>query len=87
MTWEKQTGVRPLGWTVAPTEEAVGRSTSEMLKYALGELRRIPAYAADDKAFCVLPADFPHDKVKTLEILEPSIEAAVALEAKKKTAP
>ena len=55
-----------------------------MLKYALGELRRIPAYAAPDKAFCVMPAEFPHELTQTLEVIEPSFEAAVALEAQKR---
>ena len=36
LTWEKQTGVAPLAWTLQPTEAAVGRPLSEMRKYALG---------------------------------------------------
>eukprot|EP00908_Phaeocystis_cordata_P013688 Transcript_2475.p1 GENE.Transcript_2475~~Transcript_2475.p1 ORF type:complete len:369 (+),score=92.18 Transcript_2475:81-1109(+) len=58
LTWEKQTGAAPLAWTVRPTEAALGRPRAELLRYALGELKRIPAYAASDKAFCVLPPDW-----------------------------
>ena len=58
LTWEKQTGAAPLAWTLQPTEAAVGRPLSEMRTYALGEYRRIPAYATADKDFCVLPADW-----------------------------
>ena len=65
-TWEKQTGARPLGWTVRPSPGATGRSTVEMLRYALGELKRLPPYAAPDKGFCTMPADFPHELVPTM---------------------
>ena len=58
LTWEKQTGVAPLAWTPRPTEAALGRPLSELVKYAQGEFTRIPAYAAEGKAFCVLPADW-----------------------------
>jgi hypothetical protein len=58
LTWEKQTGVPPLAWTPRPTAAALGRSLSELVMYAQGEFRRIPEYAAEDKAFCVLPADW-----------------------------
>ena len=84
LTWEKQTGRRPLGWTIQPTESAVGRSVAEQLQYALGELKRIPSYAADDKGFCVMPDDFPHELAATVALLEPSIHAAVALEKERK---
>ena len=84
LTWEKQTGVLPLGWTVRPTESACGRPGSEMLQYALGELRRIPKYAAEDMGFCTMPEDFPEDLLASLEALEPAINAAVALEKDKR---
>jgi hypothetical protein len=84
LTWEKQTGRRPLGWTVRPTEGAVGRSVAELLQYALGELKRIPSYAAEDKGFCVMPNDFPHELAATVALLENSIDAAVALEKESK---
>ena len=58
LTWEKQTGVAPLAWTPRPTEAALGRPLSELVKYAQGEFTRIPAYAAEGEAFCVLPADW-----------------------------
>lgn len=80
LTWQKQTGRQPLGWTVRPTEAAVGRSFAEQLRYALGEVRRIPAYAKADKAFCVMPDDFPHEAARRLEELEPTIQAALDLE-------
>ena len=76
LTWEKQTGKRPVGWTVRPNEAATaGHSMAEQLKYALGEVQRIPAYGADDKAFCVLPDDFPHELVPSLLAFEPVIHA------------
>lgn len=70
LTWEKQTGVAPLAWTLQPTEAAVGRPLSEMRKYALGEYRRIPAYAAADKDFCVLPADWAATGAQHASLLE-----------------
>lgn len=79
LTWEKQTGKRPLGWTVRPTEAATGRSTSEMLKYALGELQRIPSYAAK-KGFCAMPSDFPHQLVQSVVAFEPSFLATLERE-------
>ena len=72
---------RPVGWTIPPTEEATGRSLCGLLSYALGEVRRIPAYAAADKGFCTMPADFPQDLVASLCALEPAIQAAVQMEA------
>jgi hypothetical protein len=76
LTWEKQTGKRPVGWTVRPTEAATaGHSVAELLKYALGEVQRIPVYAAADKAFCVLRDDFPHELVPSLLAFEPVIRA------------
>ena len=54
----RSSGVAPLAWTPRPTEAALGRPLSELVKYAQGEFTRIPAYAAEGKAFCVLPADW-----------------------------
>ena len=84
LTWQQQTGVAPIGWTVRPTEEATGRSVSEMLMYAIGELHRIPEYAASDKAFCAMPSDFPHALSERMGQLEPAIRAAAKLEAEAK---
>ena len=67
-----------------PSEEATGRSVSEMLMYAIGELRRIPEYAASDKAFCAMPSDFPHALSERMGQLEPAIRAAAKLEAEAK---
>ena len=80
LTWEKQTGRRPLGWTVRPTPAATGRSNAEMVKYAIGELKRIPDYADAEKGFCTMPADYPLDLALTVLALEPSVLAAVELE-------
>jgi hypothetical protein len=84
LTWERQTGRLPLGWTVRPTEAGAGRTPSVMCKYALGELRRIPAYAADDKGFCTMPADFPHELLESVEALEPAFSAAIKLEEQRR---
>lgn len=86
LTWEKQTGVQPVGWTVRPTESSLGRSAAELLNYALGEMRRIPAYAAADKAFCVMPHDFPHHLMPSLIAYEPALTAALEIEKKAKAA-
>ena len=83
-TWERQLGVAPIGWTLHPDEQSTGRSRSEMLLYALGELRRIPKYA-EGEGYCVMPADFPHELVPRLEALEGSITMAVAMEKEAKT--
>ena len=40
------------------TIQSLSSRLTVLLRYALGELKRIPAYAASDKAFCVLPADW-----------------------------
>ena len=84
LTWERQTGRRPVGWTLRPTESDVGRSVATQLQYALGELRRIPSYASEDKGYCVMPGDFPHELAATVALLEPSVDAAVALEKQSK---
>jgi hypothetical protein len=84
LTWEMQTGVRPVGWTLRPTEAATGRSISEMLTYALGEVRRIPAYSCEEKGFCVMPDDFPTNLIQSLATLEPAFVAAMDLEKKAK---
>ena len=77
LTWQRQTGgVRPLGWTPRPTEEALSRPFAEMVRYAVGELQRIPAYAAPDKAFCAAPDDFPHELVASVEALNAQLNAA-----------
>jgi len=82
-TWQKQLGVAPIGWTLRPDEVSTGRTRSEMLLYALGELRRIPKYAKGE-GYCVMPADFPHELVPRLEALESSIAMAVAMEKEAK---
>lgn len=81
LTWHKQSGHVPYGWTIRPTEASTGRSIAEMFRYALGEAQRIPAYAAADKDFCTWPNDFPHELVASLEALEPAFDAALKLEA------
>ena len=75
LTWEKQAGVAPVGWTVSPTEAKLGRPLSELCRYALGEYQRIPSYAKD-KGFCVMPKDFPAEAAGMLKAgLEAALEA------------
>ena len=57
-----------------------------MLQYAIGELRRIPDYAAEGKGFCVLPDDFPHELVQSVATLEPSFVAALDMQQRAKRA-
>ena len=82
LTWERQTGRRPVSWTIRPTPACTGRSTAELLRYALGEVRRIPSYAAADKGFCTMPPDFPHHLVPSLIAYEPALTAALDVEAR-----
>lgn len=70
LTWHEQTGVAPLSWTVRPTEERLGRPRAEMLRYALGELKRIPVYSQPDKKFCVMPSDWSPCALVALEEME-----------------
>ena len=48
-----------------------------MLRYALGELRRIPAYAEPDKSFINMPSDFPDEYVAPLVALEPLLDTVL----------
>lgn len=73
LTWQKQVGSPPLGWTLRPTPQDLGVSEAEMLLYALGEHRRITAYAAPEKGFVHMPEDFPHDFTPPLAQLEPKL--------------
>ena len=73
LTWAKQMGRSPasiLGWTISATPAVTNRSKAEMLRYALGELQRIPLYSRLDKGFIDLPDDFPWHVVAPLEALE-----------------
>jgi hypothetical protein len=70
LTWAKQMGRTPdsiLGWTLEPIPAKTGRCTAEMLRYALGELQRLPLYSSPDRGFVDLPEDFPSHLVTSLE--------------------
>ena len=77
LTWEKQRGRPPLGWCPQPTEAAQKVSTAEMLLYALGEFRRIDAYAEPSKGFLVMPPDFPRKFAAPLAALEPQLQQLI----------
>lgn len=77
LTWEKQRGKRPIGWCSRPSEDVENVSTSEMLLYGLGELRRIEAYAEPCKGFLLMPPDFPREIIKPLATLEPLLRQLV----------
>lgn len=82
LTWHKQSGVMPVGWTVRPTLGGAGRSIAEQLQYAIGEFKRIPAYSAADKNFCSADESFPHEAAARLIAMEDAISASVELEEK-----
>ena len=75
LTWAKQTGREQgsiLGWTLSPVEEDVGRSSLQMLRYALGEFERIQAYSRSDKGFIDMPEGFPYAHATALATLDRS---------------
>jgi len=78
LTWERQFGRRPIGWTPSPSALARGVSREECLLYALGEFRRIEAYSHATKAFLVRPADMPlSDWLPPMSALEPRLRSII----------
>jgi hypothetical protein len=68
---QRVTGRPPLSWTIVPSfDKSYPRPVRAMLDYALGEYRRIPLYAAADKSFCMMPADYPPAMLAALESVE-----------------
>lgn len=77
LTWEKQQGKPPMGWCPQPSSHTLGVSVDEMLLYALGEMRRIEAYADPSKAFLVMPPDFPREQLARLAGLEADLRSKI----------